>query len=465
MLHFRPKQWHIGDVHPFCHNGLTYLYYLVPNGTLRCDACFANPEHVVCRDGAVAVTADFVHWQECALEHAILNVLPWQKDFLSCFTTGVLCRGQDMIHWQPELAYTCQPQTPPFPGGTRDHSLFYDTDLHALRQTATAYHTNEHSGCGHGMDCGVMATGPLSSRPCTQRMLIHFPNTARSLYTCLEPECSQMLRMGKRWALLTSLARQSVHWVGAPSLWLGREDTPIDAQDWNGIQPMQLDGEDLCAAQMAVCAEHWLLFGWIPLDYRDQVWGGDLNLPREIYLLPDGRPGSRLEPAYAQRIRGDVIPVEIYPTPDESFGVLARAGRRLRNFGVHADFAATPSGIQGILIDADNGIAAEFNRHSRVLRIVSRGQGRETFVFSHLTLDDGMDGAPMHMHVLYVEDIVEVFVNDRYALCARINIRCRESSFGMFAAEGTQLLGMTAYRFREDAQVYTPGVQPVPFSR
>ena len=86
-------------------------------------------------------------------------------------------------------------------------------------------------------------------------------------------------------------------------------------------------------------------------------------------------------------------------------------------------------------------------------------------MFSHLTLDDGMDGAPMHMHVLYDEDIVEVFVNDRYALCARINIRCRESSFGMFAAEGTQLLGMTAYRFREDAQVYTPGVQPVPFSR
>ena len=30
MLHFRPKQWHIGDVHPYYENGTLYLFYLIP---------------------------------------------------------------------------------------------------------------------------------------------------------------------------------------------------------------------------------------------------------------------------------------------------------------------------------------------------------------------------------------------------------------------------------------------------
>lgn len=458
LLHFRPKQWHIGDVHPFCRDGLTYMYYLIPNGTLRCDACFTNPKHVVCKEGSVAVTRDFIHWEEHPLEHGVLNVLPWEDGFLSCYAGGRVCRSRDLLHWEDDNAYSCKPKTEFFPGGTRDHSLFYDHDRHALRDTATAYYTNEHNGCGQGMDCGVLITGPLNDQPCEQRMLLHFPNPDRTLYTCREPECSQMLRMGDRWVLLTSLARQSVHWVGAPSLWIGQPGTPIDDQDWNAIQPVQLDGEDLCAAQLAVRGDRWLIFGWIPMNYRDQEWGGDLNLPREVYLLPDGRLGSRLDPDFAQRIQGETSVEEMRPAADGDFGMVSYAARRQRNFGVHADFAPAQSGVQGVIIDGDNGITAELDRESRELRIVSRGQGREAFVFSRLTLDDGICGEAMHMHVLYDEDIVEVFVNDRYALCARVNVRCRESRCGVFAPEGGQLLGMQVYAFHPEAAVHTPGM-------
>lgn len=458
VIHFRPKQWHIGDVHPFCHDGRVYMYYLKPNGTLRCDACFTNPEHAVCKEGAVAVTSDFITWEEHPLAHPVINVQPWKDRFLSCYAGGVICESRDLLHWQDCAELTSAPQETVFPGGARDQALFYDTDLRALRLTATAYYTNEHHGCGRGMDCGVMLTGPLSDRPCEQRMLLHLPNPGRPLYTCLEPECSQLLRMGDRWVLLSSLARQSIHWVGAPSVWLGQPDTPIDAQDWNGIQPVLLDGEDLCAAQLTPRGDHWLLFGWIPLNYRDQEWGGDLNLPREVYLLPDGRLGSRLEPAFAQRIQGETTDEALRPSASEDFGMTAFAQRRRRNFGIHADFAPAAEGVQGVIIDRDNGIAAELDRAARVLRIVSRGDGRETFVFSVLTLDDGVDGRPLHIHALYDEDIVEVFVNDRYALCARVNVRCRESRCGIFAPDARQLLSLKTYDFRADAAVYTPGI-------
>lgn len=458
MLHFRPKQWHIGDVHPFFHDGKTYMYYLVPNGTLRCDACFSNPNHVVCKDGSVAVTEDFIHWKEHPLAHAVLNVLPWEDGFLSCNTNGVVCKSKDLIRWEDDGRYNCQPDQIYFPAGTRDHSIFYDSDHAALRDTATAYYTNEHNGCGKGMDCGVLITSPLKEETCEQCALLHFPNPDRTLYTCLEPECSQMLRMGNRWVLLASLARQSVHWVGAPSCWIGKEDTAIDQQDWNTIQPVQLDGEDLCAAQATVRGDHWLIFGWIPMNYRDQEWGGDLNLPREIYLLPDGKLGSRLDPEYAKRIQGELYEESLQADEDADFGELSLSDRRRRNFGVHADFTAASQGVQGVLLDKDNGIAAELDRENRKLRIISRGDGRETFVFSHLTLDEGVDGEALHIHAIYDEDIVEVFVNDRYALCARINVRCRESRCGVFAPQAEQLTGFAVYEFNPAAAMYTAGM-------
>lgn len=458
MLHFRPKQWHIGDVHPFYHDGKTYVYYLIPNGTLRCDACFTNPDHVVCKHGSVAVTQDYIQWEEYPLERAVLNVLPWEKGFLSCYASGVVCKSQDLLHWEDEKSYNCQPDAIYFPGGSRDHSVFYDSDMDALRDTATTYHTNEHNGCGKGMDCGILISTPLQEQPCQQRMLLHFPNPDRTLFECLEPECSQMIRMNNRWVLLSSLARQSIHWVGAPSFWIGKPNATIDEQDWNTIHPVQLDGEDLCAAQMCKRGENWLIFGWIPLNYCGQEWGGDLNLPREVYMMEDGRLGSRLDPAYAQQIQGELNVEEICVQGDADYGVVSYAEKRRRNFGVHAHFSAAAEGVQGIVLDKDNGITAELDRASRELRIVSRGDGRESFVFSKLTLDDGVDGIPLYIHALYDEDIIEVFVDDRYALCARVNVRCRESKCGIFAPEAEQLIDMSTYAFRDDAAVYTPGM-------
>ncbi len=174
--------------------------------------------------------------------------------------------------------------------------------------------------------------------------------------------------------------------------------------------------------------------------------------------MPDGRLGSRLEPAFAQRIQGEMCAETLRPTASEDFGMAAYAQRRRRNFGIHADFAPARNGTQGVIIDGDNGIAAELDRAARTLQILSRGDGREPFVFASLSLDDGADGQPLHIHALYDEDIVEVFVNDRYALCARVNVRCRESRCGMFAPDAQQLLSLRTYSFRADAAVYTPGI-------
>ena len=462
MLHFRPKQWHIGDVHPYYENGTLYLFYLIPNGVLRCDDCFKNPNHVVCKEGAVAITGDFCTWHEERLPNPVCSVLPWDGRFLGSRGTAngmTTMESSDLVTWcEPMHDYTLALDTKAIPAGARDYSMFFDGDMQAPRATATAYFSNEHNCFGTGMDCGVMITGPLFQEGHAQRMLLHFPNAQVDLYQCKEPECSQMIHIGQRWVLLTSLARQSVHWVGAPTYWLGQANTTIDSQDWNTLPAYQLDGEDLCAAQLTPYKDGHLLFGWIPLNYCGQEWGGHLNLPRVIYPLPDGRLASQLEPTYAKRIEGEKKYVDLHTPTITEDGVTVAAAQRYTNFGVHVDFAPQRTGACGLRLDMDNGICVEIDLAQQRMRIVSQGEGRKPFEFSSLKLFEDVVDKPLHLHVIFDEDIVEAFLNDQYALCARVNVRSRETRCAIFAPEKDAMLSFMTYEFSDEAKVYTPGL-------
>ncbi len=434
MLHFRSKEWYVGDVHPYYRDGKLYLFYLKPNGIVRCDACFEDPAKVVCGASVLAVTENYHDFSEKELSVPVVNIVEQDGRFYSRVGEGSCLESGDLVHWERSKSYSLALDRAQFPAGARDYALFYDDDLGGFRSTMLAYYTNEHNGFGRGLDCAVGISGVIGEKgdgTVPQRVLLPLDNRGRDLMRSLEAECNQMLKIGKRWYLLTSLARQTVHWVGPLSYWIGNEDTPIDQDDFTHKREYRLDGEDLSAAQVAPFQDRYYKFGWIPMNYNGQEWGGHLNLPHEVYQLPDGRLGCRLDPAYGRSIVKDVVSWDVV-----FFQFLPPFGRCVlgkveTNFGLRACFDLERSEKTGLILDQEKGIAVELDREKRQMRVVQRDQSG-MFCFSSLDLEPDTWSAPAEIHAIYDEDIVEVFLNDRYALCARTDVFCSGNGAGVF---------------------------------
>lgn len=449
MLHYRASGWHIGDVHPYFENGRLYLFYLVPNGILRCDACFTDPSKVVTKRSAVSFTDDFIHWHEYLLPDIILNIVKINNVYYSCVGSGErsFYESRDLVHWEPSSEFRFDIDEKLFTAGARDYACFWDDDTRSMRVSANAYFTNEHRGIEKGLDCCVLISQSInSSGDSPQRVLLDMRNMDRPLMKCKEPECNQMIRISDRWYLVTSLARQTVHWVGPPSYWIGDRNRAIDDQDWQSKEEYRLDGEDLCAAQIAPCGNKNYIFGWIPLNYNGQEWGGDLNLPREVYPLEDGRLASGLDKAYAEAIRGEVHDFVPRLMDSQIFGFCMQIQPLAKDFGVRMTICDMNKRA-GILLDTESGICVQVSEHK--IGIVKLKENEARFVFAELEIDAA--SSERSLHVLFDGDIVEAFLDDRYAVCARVDACHQGGDIVAFTDAAHGLSFLEVYTFSEQA--------------
>lgn len=434
MLHFKSKHWYIGDVHPYYHDNKLYLFYLKPNGITRCDACFEDPEKVVCGPSVLAVSDNYVDFDEHLLEMPIVNIVEIDGKYYSKSSEQTAYVSTDLMHWEPSSYYSLVLDKELFPAGSRDYEFFYDEDMGGVRLVMLGYHTNEHNNCGKGIDCavGISDVIPQSGDGrIRQRVLFPLNNKGKDLMRGKEPECSQMLKIGSRWYLLTSLARQTVHWVGPLSYWVGNENTPIDRDDFVHKEEYRLDGEDLSAAQVVPYQDRYYKFGWIPMNYNGQEWGGHLNLPHEVYQLPDGRLGCRLDPAFARSIVKNLKSHDVtFPEYINPFGRTVVVPV-VKNFGIRACLDLEKSECAGLLLDREKGIAVVLDRSANAMRVM-RDDGTTQFCFAELAVDSEVWFDTAVIHAIYDEDIVEVFLNDRYALCARTDTFNQGNPAGVF---------------------------------
>ena len=436
MLHFKSKEWYIGDVHPYYHDNKLYLFYLKPNGIIRCDACFEDPTKVVCGNSVVAISENYVDFEEYLLDIPVVNIV--EKDGI--YYTNVsdvqgTMESRDLLHWKTSEHFKFKADLKVFPAGTRDHAFFYDEDQEGMRVTMLAYETNEHNGFGAGIDCcvGISDVIPYDGDGMVaQRGLFPINNQGVDLMCSREPECNQMLKIGKRWYLLTSLARQTVHWVGPLSYWIGNENTPIDQDDFRHKKEYRLDGEDLSAAQIAPNGERYYKFGWIPMNYNGQEWGGHLNFPHEVYQLEDGRLACRLDPAFARSI------VKNEKSHDIFWGkYIAEFGRCVciqstSEFGLRACIDLRNSEKSGLILDREKGIGVEIERKMNSMRVVCK-KVEGIFCYAQLELDSDVWSDIAIIHAIYDEDIIEVFLNDKYTLCARTEVKNHKNVVGVFS--------------------------------
>ena len=281
MVHIKPKDHLLGDVHPFFHNGECYLYYLKPGKY----------------ESALVRSTDLTSWNPSVLTHEATKPDDWispyyvlglfddpgSKVFRSFYGHAkgrmVSSVSDDLFHW------SCAPKAFHVPEGDyyerrRDPFVFWIPEMKQYGCVMTTWMKGEAKASGGAVS---LATSPDLKQWQDHGPIIHPGDIG-------EPECPQMFHLGGRWYLLASIYDRA---VGKPDYWVSKSILG----PWSRRPAGALDGKDLCAAQVAFNDEIPLLFGWIPLlpaRPGKQTWGGHLALPREVYALPDGMLRTRL---------------------------------------------------------------------------------------------------------------------------------------------------------------------------
>lgn len=169
----------------------------------------------------------------------------------------------------------------------RDPDIFYDKESGKYYCVVMNYYT---PGAANGAKSLALYIAGEDGRFSTKATkLVDF--TGRG-----DPECPQLKKMGDTWYLFYSVyGTGTAGNVGCLSYRIGDPGVTPDKVDWNSKKEYTLDGGDLHAAQLCQVGDMWYMYGWLNYTPHASVWGGYLNLAREVYVKPDGTLGSRCD--------------------------------------------------------------------------------------------------------------------------------------------------------------------------
>ena len=438
-LHYQPKTHVLGDVHPFWHGGTMYLYYLMPGGRY---------------ESALAISDDLFHWREEALSHVgapperpyfVLGVMEDRDGTFKSYFGGSYnsMKGQqstDLLSWANMPEEFSVPAQPWFFKGLRDPFVFWNQDYGEYWCIMTG-RLNSRSD---GLDGAVALSTSTDLRQWQDQDPLFVPHKRMG-----ELEVPQMFKIGDRWYLLASVYHQ-FKGVGKPSYWSSQ-----DAEGpWKSHFTDSLDGGDLRAAQVSFDGGKYHLMGWIPYR-RGNVWGGSLNLPREVYRLEDGSLGTRFDAAAMSTIRGPLLfPIQ----GNDAVGIDAKdwdvKGSRI-TFTNDKDDDSGEANFSGTYIRFDLSVNARLDGpESRAgIRIASDSAdigaeiwvdaANDRFFISDLE-GDVLTSIAMRLgsestypiRAIFEESIIEVNCNETHTLVARLPARVSNAGISLIADSG-----------------------------
>lgn len=383
-MHFKPRDHALGDVHPFFHDGECFLYYLEPGKY----------------EARLARSRDWLGWTETPLTHDEVKAGDWMLPY---FVLGVFedpaagvfrsffghAQGRmassvsrDLLHW------SCAPEDFHIPAADyherrRDPFVFRIPEMQQYGCVMTTWMKGRPKETGGAVS---LATSSDLKQWQDHGPILDPGNIG-------EPECPQMFALGGRWHLLASIYDRA---VGRPTYWTS--DSALGS--WKTMPAGVLDGKDLCAAQVAFEGTTPFLFGWIPLTPAKpgkQHWGGHLALPREVHALPDGKLGTRLP---------------------------AKLARSFERLPLQSETGAWRSLVAQLTITFPEGVSETHLGIEPLGEIVlKRDQVRILDAagecWSELPVDLSV-ATPFQAWLFIDGDIVELFVDDRYSIAARL---------------------------------------------
>lgn len=410
QLHVQPADHVLGDVHPYFHQGECFLFYLKP-GEFR---------------SSLLRSQDLLHWQESEVVHSPVKLGDWMQPWFvlgvfrdpsedvyrSFYGTGqgrmVSSVSRDLLHW------SCAPKDYHVPPAgyyvrRRDPYVCWIPEMECYGCVMTTW--MKDSGPKESGGALSLATSPDLKHWTDHGAIIH-PGDMN------EPECPQMFPLGGRWYILASIhdGQGEKGGVGKPSYWVS--DSPLGP--WPQQPSGVLDGRHNCAAQVAFDGEVPLLFGWIPLTPssagKRKSWGGHLALPREVYAQENGSLACRLPAQLRSWLSKlpwkDVSEISITSSPHPIAGSPSGPG----GDAALAFSLDMPSGCRAVRI----GVAplGEVVLEHDGLRILDADGELRSQIDALIPADRGIA-----VCVVVEADMVEVFVDNRYALAARLPAR------------------------------------------
>jgi len=443
-LHFRPPDGYVGDIHPFFHDGVYYLFYLKPP---------LEPERSGIKGmvSALVTSRNLIDWEEVPIKHlpssgagaavsAEALSEPWwaisiiqhrqSQRFFAFYPrgSGIFASTSDnLLTWHP---FPVNPVLPPKLDTYRewrDPFVFWNEEERSywMLLTTSLQGKPEFEG------------GAISYACSNDLQYWDFKGTLYHPGNIGSPECPEMFRMDKKWYLIASFLTPKG--VGKTSY---RVADSLHGR-WNTMVPDSLDGIDLCAGNTVYDGKRRLLFGWIPTyggseESRGQQWGGDLALPREVYVLPNGSLGTRLpnEIGNLGRSRRPIPPSKWLVKQ----GTWDRGARTLHNLSAPALLVA-PSLMKTAYVEVSLracdktaaggvvlcnsageslfGVYIDWQQSQlKIVRTLPSG----TVTLNSLVLGT-LAASDLALRALVEEDILEVFLGNRYSLATRLT-RC-----------------------------------------
>lgn len=294
ILHYKPKDSHLGDTLPLYHNGIYHVYYM----RLKNDNSFVW-SHISSKD--------MINWEE--------NpdiVLPEKNSPLDCsLLTGCVFYGEGKFHayyagcgndGQYNILHAVSDDGYSFTK-TRvrlfERNAFYSTE--DTWRDPCVYRGDD--GRYHMIFCAKIPFVPADFYPgalghAVSDDLYHWtlekPLWAGNVATTLE--CPDVTKVGDKYALI-------YYW----------HDTKIRLADKIGERWYKKGISSPChfdfmAAKSLNDGKRAVLFGWIPrkdCDCGARIWGGNLAVPRELYLDENGCPACRFIPEIYRLFQND----------------------------------------------------------------------------------------------------------------------------------------------------------------
>ncbi len=435
-LHVTGNAHNLGDVHPYYNssNSKWYMFYLANIGNKFVPK--------------LVTSKDMIRWTVEPISHTgynskqtyyVLGVLKTDNKYYSFYGNGaeiVSSESNNLLSWKNALFISVPNDNEKFPAGACDPYVFLNSSENVFSSLAVAYRANKYWGVGSNIDCSLVLSNSLENNidsfTSNQRELIRFPNAETG-----RPECPQMFKLGNRWYLLTSLYGRSNNGVGRPTYWIGDADKKILDNNWQDKKENSLDGDDLCAAQVATDGNSYHMWGWIPKSSSGGSWGGHLNLAREIYQTNDGSLGVKLDSSVGNKIRGREL-TNIPSTTLEANNVATFKGLYNRldiDLKIRLNSSTTLISIGSSVIKVDG--------NKNELRIYKGSAAQD---FSSIILPSGALTSLTNLRIIAESDIIEIFVNNKWALSARTDALLTDAQVKLTSIGGSTII--------ESAKIY-----------
>lgn len=307
-----------------------------------------------------------------------------------------------------------------FKDGVRDIYTFFDTQVNRWRFVALAYY--ERYGmvkCALVTSCSDDESGKTWNQPV--KTLVNYP-----LFK--QPECPAAMYINDRWYIFCSLWGESIHNVGRFRYYIGDVGKGIDEQDWTNKEAYFLDGEDLCAAQIVDVGGRYLMYGWIPKCYEDAyfpkvvdngLWGGAMNIQREIYQNADGTLCVRLTDTLKTMINKGVL---------KNCGSIQNVTRETISANYSASYISTNINLNNsdyasiVLKSSGKDYKISFYKENdKMVMTIGCNQDIYHRIASTNEISNFKDEI-LEIDIIVEGNVLEVFLNDKYALSARTSM-------------------------------------------